>query len=127
METIKQKASQLLIDFKGDHYVSGINVFDRLGTEVAKLGQRVAVVIDSLGQDWVAPLVSATETSLQAAGLILTGSFIPGAKPNAPKEDVFRIARAIGEQNPDALRSDNIDSVIEQAKSKCATSQSGKV
>ncbi len=120
MENIKQKAQQFLREFKGGNYVFGIDVFDQLGTEVAKLGQRVSVIIDSLGQDWVSSLVHETEKNLKAAGLIIAGELIPGAKPNAPREDVYFIAGKIKEQNPDVVLSIGGGSTTDAVKAAIA-------
>ena len=120
METIKQKAKQFLYEFKGENYVSGTDTFDRLGAEVAKLGQKISVVIDSLGQDWVTALVNKTEKNLTDAGLTVAGSFIAGAQPNAPREDVFRIAQAIREQKPDAVVSIGGGSTTDAVKAAIA-------
>ena len=120
METIQQKAKRLLFDFKGDNYIYGADVFSRLGTETVKLGQKVSVVIDSLGQDWVSSLVSETEKSLKTAGSILAGAFIRGAQPNAPREDVFRIAQTLGEQKPDVVVSVGGGSTTDAVKAAIA-------
>ena len=120
MENIKQKAKQFLFEFKGENYVSGVDVFKCLGTEAAQLGQKVSVVIDSLGQDWVSSLTAETEKNLKEAGLCLAGAFIRGAQPNAPREDVYAIAHKIGEQKPDVVVSIGGGSTTDAVKAAIA-------
>ena len=120
METIKQKAKQFLNEFKGENYVSGTDVFDRLGAEVSQLGQKVTVVMDSLGQDWVSSLVRKTEKNLTDAGLSIAGDFIPGAQPNAPREDVYRIVQKIRGQKPDVVVSIGGGSTTDAVKAAIA-------
>lgn len=120
MEVIKQKARQLLREFKGENYQFGVGVFDQLGIEVAKIGKRVSVVFDGLGENWAAPLVQKTEKSLMAAGLKFAGDFIPGARPNAPREDVAFIVGKIREQKPDVVISIGGGSTIDAVKAAIA-------
>ena len=72
MEKTKQKAKQLLLEFKGENYVFGCEIFDRLGAEVVKLGKRVSVIIDGLGQDWISLLVCKAEKSFASSAAHLT-------------------------------------------------------
>lgn len=116
MEIIRQKAAQLLLEFKGGNYTFGVGVFDQLGAEIAKTGNKISVVFDGLGQDWTAILISRTEKILAQSGLTLAGDFIPGARPNAPREDVEFIARKIKEQNPDVVVSIGGGSTIDAVK-----------
>ena len=120
MEPLQQRAKQLLREFKGENYLFGVNVFDRLGTEVIKLGRKASVVIDGMGQDWAASLVSETEKNLKVAGLTIAGSFIPGAQPNAPREDVFRISQALREQKPEVVMSIGGGSTTDAVKAAIA-------
>lgn len=116
MGIIKQKAAQLLHEFKGGNYTFGVGVFDQLGAEIAKTGKKVSVVFDGLGQDWTALLVRRTAKILAESGLTLAGDFIPGARPNAPREDVTFIAGKIKEQNPDVVVSIGGGSTIDAVK-----------
>jgi alcohol dehydrogenase class IV len=120
MEMIRQKAKQLLHGFKGENYVFGVDVFDQLGTEVAKLGKKVSVVIDGLGKDWASSLIERTEKNLLNAGLMIAGELIPGARPNAPREDVMAIVQKIKEQDPDVVLSVGGGSTIDAVKAAIA-------
>jgi len=120
MEMIKEKAKRLLLEFKGDHYISGVDVFERLGTELSRLGKKVSVVVDGLGRDWALPLIQRTKANLLKAGLTVAGDFIPGAKPNAPREDVMLIVEKIKEQNPDVVLSVGGGSTTDAVKAAIA-------
>jgi Alcohol dehydrogenase, class IV len=120
MENIKLKAKQFLYDFKGDNYISGVGVFNRIGKEASKLGRKVSVIVDGLGQDWTAPLVDELRKNLTEAGLEAAGDYIPGAKPNAPREEVFAIAEKIKEQAPDLVLSVGGGSTTDAVKAAIA-------
>ncbi|NLK08990.1 MAG: iron-containing alcohol dehydrogenase [Firmicutes bacterium] len=90
METQKQKACELLKKFKGDTYVFGLDVLDKVGAEAVKLG-KTAMLITSTG-DWLEDAVNKIQTSLNKHGVRLVPErVVPGAAPNAPREDVFRL------------------------------------
>jgi alcohol dehydrogenase class IV len=120
MENTKQQAKKFLHDFKKEDYTFGLEVFDRLGEEVAKLGKRVSIIVDGLGQDWISPLVRRTEETLMASGLTPVGEYISGARPNAPREDVFFIVEKISEQNPDVVLSIGGGSTTDAVKAAIA-------
>lgn len=110
----------MLRGFKGEQYTFGLNVLDQMGEKIARLGKRVTVVFDGLGQTWTAVLVRRTEQLLKESGLVLAGEFIPGARPNAPREDVAFIAGKIREQNPDVVVSVGGGSTIDAVKAAIA-------
>lgn len=120
MENAKQQAKEFLQDFKRENYIFGLDIYDRLGEEVAKLGEKVSVIVDSLGQDWIYTLVEKTEKMLKFAGLTIAGEFILGARPNAPREDVFYIVEKIREQNPDVVLSIGGGSTTDAVKAAIA-------
>ncbi len=114
--THKENAVQLLNEFKAGSYVHGINCFDQLGAMAAEYGKRATLVVDGIGQGWADPIHAEAKASLAAAGVELAGEMIPGAGPNAPREDVFRIAEEIGKQNPDVVISIGGGSGIDATK-----------
>jgi alcohol dehydrogenase class IV len=120
MEDRKKQAGSLLAQFKGDSYVFGLNCYARIGQQVAGLGKRAAVVADGVGQDWAASLHSETADSLRAAGVEIAGELIPGAAPNAPREDVSRIRDEIRSRKPDVVLAIGGGSVIDAAKAATA-------
>jgi len=120
MGNTKQQAQQLLKDFKGENYIFGLEVTGCLGKEVVKSGKKVSIIIDSLGQDWISPLVLKIEKSINAAGGYIAGDYIAGARPNAPREDVFFIAEKIKEQKPETVVSVGGGSTTDAVKAAIA-------
>ena len=111
-----EKARELLRGFKGDNYISGIDVIEQLGGQAASFGKKATVVAGGVGKDWSANIHADVKAALSAAGVELAGDFISGAKPNAPKEDVYRIAEEIKKQNPDMVISVGAGSGIDATK-----------
>ena len=99
----KENARELLRQFKGGNYVFGLDCLERVGALARGLGVRAAVVADGVGQAWAQPVHEAVLASLRAAGVASAGELIAGARPNAPREDVFRIARTLAAQRPDVV------------------------
>lgn len=107
------KAKELIRQFKGDVYLSGYGVLPRIGELAAGLGRRAALVRDVFpGSDEYAATI---RRSLEGAGVELIG-MIDGAAPNAPREDLFRIADQLKELAPDFYVSFGGGSTIDAAK-----------
>lgn len=106
-------ARELLREFKGDMYVHGFGVLTRVGEAASGLGRRVALVRDSFpGADGFAGTI---RESLAAAGLEVRG-VIEGARPNAPREDLARIAAELSALDPDVSVSFGGGSTIDAVK-----------
>lgn len=120
MDDRKVRAAGLLREFKGDNFIFGIECFDRLAELVAPLGQRIAVVTSGVGKEWGRPVHAATRRSLESAGLTIAGEIIEGAKPNSPRKDVFRIADALADIEPEVVLSVGGGSGIDAAKAAVA-------
>ncbi len=116
----RQQARKFIERFKGNAYIHGLHCFGRLGSHARDLGSRVAVVTSGFGKPWGPSLHEATRDTLESAGLVLAGHVIPGARPNAPREDVVRIAAALGEQSPDFIVVVGGGSTIDAAKAAAA-------
>jgi alcohol dehydrogenase len=95
-----EKARKLLREFKGDSYAFGAGALARTGELASQLGRRAAVIVPSHpGSEGI---VSQVERSLESAGVGVIGE-IQGARPNAPREDVFRLARELQELSPEVI------------------------
>jgi alcohol dehydrogenase class IV len=102
-----------LYEFKGDAYLYGAGVLSRVGEVVASLGKRPALVRDTFpGSDG---FVGTIRDSLAEAGVALAGE-IKGAGPNAPREDLFRIADELKALDPDVNISFGGGSTIDATK-----------
>ena len=121
-----EKARELLRGFKGDDYVFGLHCFGRLGGLVAALGRKAAVVAGGVGKDWGGAIHEKTRASLAAAGVEILGELIPGAKPNAPREDVRRIAGELRERKPEVVVAVGAGSTIDATKAAAAMAVLGE-
>jgi alcohol dehydrogenase class IV len=127
MSQKNEQAAILLREFKGDAYVHGLGCLERLGEQAAALGSRASVVTSGIGSNWAEPIHGATCDALQKAGVAMAGPLIPGAKPNAPREDVFRIAMSLANQQPDVLVAVGGGSGIDGTKAAAAFLALGEV
>ena len=107
------QARALLREFKGDAYLYGAGVLPLVGGVVAGLGRRPILVRSTFpGSDGY---VQTIQESLSEAGLTLV-SEIRGARPNAPREDLFRIAGDLQALEPDVIVSFGGGSTIDATK-----------
>jgi alcohol dehydrogenase len=107
------RARALLREFKGDAYLFGAGVLSRVGEVAAPIGKRPALVRDTFpGSD---DFVQTIRDSLSEAGVALVGE-IKGAGPNAPREDLFRIAGELKALEPDVILSFGGGSTIDATK-----------
>ena len=107
------KARVLLQEFKGDAYLFGAGALSGVGGVVASLGKRPVLVRDTFpGSD---DFVAIIRESIAGADQALAGE-IRGAGPNAPREDLFRIADELRALDPDVIVSFGGGSTIDAAK-----------
>lgn len=100
-------------EFKGDAYLFGADVLARVGQVVAGVGRRACLVRGTFpGSD---DLLQVVRDSLAEAGVTLAGE-IPGARPNAPREDLFRITGELKTIDPDVIISFGGGSTIDATK-----------
>lgn len=107
------QARKLLHEFKGETYLWGPGVLSRVGEVVASLGERPVLVRDTFpGSD---AFVETIRSSISRAGLALAGE-VAGAGPNAPRDDLFRIADELKALDPDVIISFGGGSTIDATK-----------
>jgi alcohol dehydrogenase len=97
---LKEQAAALLKEWKGDSYVFGVNVLDQLGAVCKKYGKTALVIASKSAR--AEALNNRILSILKDAG-ITVAAFVPAAKPNAPREDVYRIESYILHYKPDFL------------------------
>ena len=112
---LKDRARELIRGFKGDDYAFGIGVIDKVGEYAAEFG-KTALVVANHGA-WFEPVVDSVATSLKRHEVALAGDRIsPDAAPNAPREDVYRLATYILQFKPDCLIAVGGGSTIDAVK-----------
>ena len=106
-------AETLLREFKGDTYLHGIDVRDGVGQIAAGLSRRAALVANEYpgSEAFFEPV----RASLARCGVEIVGQ-THGAAPNAPREDVFRIAEMLVSTQPDLIISFGGGSTIDAVK-----------
>jgi len=109
-----ERARQLIREFQGDKYVFGTGVLGEVGRLTADLGKHAAFVYDVFpGNE---PFVNRIKDSLASAGVQVVAG-IEGARPNAPREDLYRITDELKAANPDVIVVMGGGSTIDAVKS----------
>jgi len=107
------KARHLLHQFKGDSYLYGAGVLQDVGKPARELGKRAALVRSTFtGSD---DFVATIQDALGRASVDVVQA-ISGPRPNAPHEDVNRIARGLADADPDVIVCCGGGSCIDAAK-----------
>ncbi len=121
---IKEKAYSLLKEWKGDNYVFGRGVLNQVGAEVKKYGETTLVVSNLTYMKTVADQVI---EYIKEAGVKIAGDTVaPDAKPNAPREDVYRLVTYILQYKPDSIVAIGGGSTIDACKCASALATLGK-
>jgi alcohol dehydrogenase class IV len=108
-----EKARILLEEFKGDAYLYGAGILADVGQVVASQGSKAALVRGTFsGSDEYVRTIGA---SLSVAGVDLAGE-IKGARPNAPREDLYRLTEELKAVEPDVIVSFGGGSTIDALK-----------
>ncbi|MBW8039865.1 MAG: iron-containing alcohol dehydrogenase [Planctomycetes bacterium] len=108
-----QKGRALLSEFKGDSYSFGTNVLARVGEAAAAAGRKAALIRGTFNRS--DDYVGIIRKSLAESGVSLIAE-IKGARPNCPREDLFRIADSLRETQADVVISFGGGSTIDATK-----------
>ena len=114
----ERRAEELLKDWKGDTYALGTDVLDKVGAYAARFGKRTMLVVTQYGEkggEWFDPFLKEITRSLEANGVDY-GEPVRGAGPNAPREDVYRIALSVAKNRPDSIIAVGGGSTIDAGK-----------
>lgn len=96
-----QKAYELLKDWKKDDYIFGVGCLKEVGKVASSYGKKALLVSNTTYMKKVADEVA---SYLEQAGVSLAGNVIaPDAKPNAPREDVYRLTTYVLQYHPDCI------------------------
>jgi alcohol dehydrogenase class IV len=116
----KKKAVEYLEDFKGNNYMFGLDCINEIGKMCIEFGKNVMMIATNREENWSLRIQRKVEKSLLENNLRLTGSCVDGARPNAPREDVFRIAEEIAMHKPDVIVTIGGGSSIDATKAAVA-------
>jgi alcohol dehydrogenase len=95
-----KRARELLYEFKGDSYLLGPDVLSGVGQRITAAGKKVVLIRSTFaGSD---DYVEIIRNSLTESGVELVAE-IKGARPNCPREDLFRIAEGLRETDADVI------------------------
>ena len=115
MSDLKERASALLKEFKGDHYAFGSGVLEEApGRFTAELGRR-AIFVGPIEAGWFQPVKDRVLQSLGREGVEVI-DIVRSAAPNAPFVDVYRIHSHIVHKQPDVVVVGDSGSGIDAAK-----------
>lgn len=124
MNPSKETAYRLLKSWKGNDYIAGTGVIHRLGELVRPFGRRALIVASGRHS---ADRIREGLASLEACGVTsVTAEPVPGAKPNAPREDVYRLESYILHHNPDCVVAIGGGSTIDACKAAIALAACGR-
>ena len=112
----KDRATGMLNDWKKGNYAFGMGVLAKVGDFAQKLGKSTMLVVTGLGSEkWTKPLVEDIKSFLRCKNIDIL-ALIRGARANAPREDVYRIANQIGKKKPDSIVAVGGGSTIDAVK-----------
>lgn len=117
-EDYRKMGEELLKAWKGGRYVFGTGVLGAAGKYAAEYGKKALVVAAEYGEpggEWLKPFLKEVTDGLKAAG-VKYGAIERGARPNAPREDVYRIAMAVAKSRPKCIVAVGGGSLIDAAK-----------
>ena len=98
LAALKEKAYKLLRDYRGDSYLFGRGVKNQAGLYLGKYGEKFLIV----GSETYLETTVAIREGLEKVNEWVV-DVVPGARPNAPREDVERICADILRTEPDAI------------------------
>ncbi len=114
MKEIMDRAAKMLKEWKGESYAFGENVLEALGKYARGHGKKALLVVTELGQPWVEKPLEKVKASLRANGIAF--ELANGPRPNAPREDVYRISLQVARSKSDLIVALGGGSTIDAAK-----------
>jgi alcohol dehydrogenase len=114
MEKVTESARKMLVDWKGDSYAFGFDLLNRTAGYAEKYGKQALLMVAGLGKPWGDEILKPVADSLRNKGLDFEVIF--GARPNAPREDVYRLALHVARMRPEVIIAIGGGSTIDAAK-----------
>ena len=120
---LKERATRLLHNFKGEDYAFGRGALEKVGAWAAGYGPKALVISNPTYRRSGEEIM----TSLREHGVEPVGNrLFPGAKPNTPREDVYRIETYLLHFEPDCIIAIGGGSTIDAVKAANALAALGK-
>ncbi len=94
-----EEARKILEEWKRDAYIFGLNVLEKVGEAAGSFGDNALLVGSS--SKWAQKHLKKIMDSLENEGV--SYDVIRGARPNCPREDLYRIALQISNHKPDSV------------------------
>ncbi len=125
MNDLAKKAKELLIRFKQDRYAFGLNVLEQVGPMAASCGRK-ALLAGPIREPWFEPIAQRIAANLKKAGVEVVRT-VAGAKPNTPREDVYRLQGHILHAKPEVIVSVDSGSGIDACKGAAVLATFGDI
>lgn len=113
MEYLEQ-IDNLLADFKEGRFIYGEGCLGEVGDAVATYGKRILLIRS--GFPGIEPFVKSLLSSLESAGVEVLNESVGLVRPNAPEEDLLRVAELLKEVRPEVVISMGGGSTIDAVK-----------
>jgi alcohol dehydrogenase len=108
-----RRAEQLLREFKGENYTFGNKALEEIGKYSDRVGRKIAIVSGSTGRK-LGIVDTVTETMTKKRSKVQ--DVFDGARPNAPREDVYRLAYQLSRSGCDGVVAIGGGSCLDAAK-----------
>ena len=112
-----KKAYDLLKAWKGDSYICGLGCLEEIGSVAKKYAGEGGSVLVVSNTTYMKPVADRVVAAIENNGVQIAGGAIcPDAKPNAPREDVYRITTYVLQHKPAAIVAIGGGSTIDACK-----------
>ncbi|KXA91072.1 hypothetical protein AKJ57_02500 [candidate division MSBL1 archaeon SCGC-AAA259A05] len=95
----KDRAMRILNVWKGDSYRFGLDVLDSVGEITKKFGEETLIIRSD--SEWSKEPMKKISNSLEEENIDYR--MITGARPNCPREDLYKMSMNIAQYEPDSL------------------------
>jgi len=119
-----RRAEGLLKEFKGDDYTFGNGALEQVGKYRQKVGKNAVIISGDTGRKL--GIVDTVADSMTKKGLRIL-DVLDGARPNAPREDVYRLAYQVSRSRCEGVISIGGGSCIDASKAALVLATYGGV